>query len=98
MDDDSHVTPIGARLGTQRLHNPSPAGPPSKAVKSAAAPMLPAPGSPIPRPARVTQLGSTIVELVGISALTVGCYLILPAIGLIVAGLALILLGIAMTR
>jgi hypothetical protein len=98
MDDDPHVTPIGARLGSQRLHGgPAPVAKPVVASPPAR-PAPPPETHPTSGAARATQLASTIVELVGISALTVGCYLILPAIGLIVAGLALILLGIAMSR
>ena len=38
---------------------------------------------------------STVLELAGITVLAVGCWLLLPAIGLIVAGLCLILYGVA---
>jgi hypothetical protein len=43
-------------------------------------------------------VASTVVELVGITTLTAGCYLIAPYLGLIVAGFCLVLLGVAMGR
>ena len=102
MADDPNVTPIGARLGSERLYasgfpaddpgllfGAKPAKPPTVAAPPPAAPTSPARG------ARAGWL-STMVELAGITILALGCWLILPAVGLIVAGGALILLGIAM--
>jgi len=92
MADDPNVTPIGARLGSERLYSGGgfPADDPgllfgAGKVGAAAA----------TRPAAWV---STLLELAGITTLALGCWLILPAVGLIVAGAALILLGIGMDR
>jgi len=106
MADDPNVTPIGARLGSERLYasgfpaddpgllfGAKPAKPPTVAAPPPAAPTFPAPAAT--RPAAWV---STLLELAGITTLALGCWLILPAVGLIVAGAALILLGIGMDR
>ena len=41
------------------------------------------------------EIFSTGLEIAGIVTLAVGCFLISPAVGLIVAGLAMVLLGVA---
>ena len=69
---------------------------------------------PRPEPPKVTQknmppepvkpgfdwreLFSTCVELLGITAISVGGWLIAPCVGLIIAGVALILVGVATSR
>lgn len=104
MADDPNVTPIGARLGSERLYSGGgfPADDPgllfgAKPAKAAAAPSPPA-APTFPAPAARAGWLSTMVELAGITILALGCWLILPAVGLIVAGAALILLGIGMDR
>ena len=105
MADDPNVTPIGARLGSERLYASGfPADDPgllfgAKPATAAAAPSPP-PAPPFPAPAatRPAAWVSTLLELAGITTLALGCWLILPAVGLIVAGAALILLGIGMDR
>jgi len=99
------VTPIGARLGSERLYGGVfPADNPdmlfgAKPAKAASAPPPPAaPDSPAAAAARPAAWVSTLLELAGITTLALGCWLILPAVGLIVAGAALILLGIGMDR
>ena len=106
MADDPNVTPIGARLGSERLYSGGgfPADDPgllfgAKPAQAAAAPSPPAaPTFPAPAATRPAAWVSTLLELAGITTLALGCWLILPAVGLIVAGAALILLGIGMDR
>jgi len=102
---DENVTPIGARLGSQRLFPdddpdsffgnkptlPKNAVPPNP---TAAGP-VPTPPAAAGAPPHLTSVASTVLELTGITALAVGGWLILPAVGLIVAGICLILLGVA---
>jgi hypothetical protein len=76
---DESVTSIGER--------------PVKPMKSAPAPA--ATPQHAPAPAAIREWVSTVLELAGISVLVAGCYLIAPYLGLIVAGLCLILLGAA---
>jgi hypothetical protein len=105
MADDPNVTPIGARLGSERLYASGfPADDPgllfganpAKAASASSPPAAPTfPASAATRPAAWV---STLLELAGITTLALGCWLILPAVGLIVAGAALILLGIGMDR
>jgi hypothetical protein len=102
--------PVSERLGTERLYADefpaddenmffgnkpvkpkSVVGPPGRREPAPAT--LPAPQA---GPARLAEAASTVLELAGITALTVGCWLIAPAAGLIVAGLCLLLLGVAM--
>ena len=103
--DDNGVIPIGARLGSERLFPdddpdsffgneptlPKNAVPPNP---TAAGP-VPTPPAAAGAPPHLTSVASTVLELTGITALGVGGWLILPAVGLIVAGICLILLGVA---
>ena len=103
MDDDSRVTPIGSRLGSQRLYGPAPDAPDDyqpahPGVVSPPSRPFSSPTAPAGAAGRRAALGSTVLELCGITVLTVGCYLIAPCVGLIVAGLALMVLGIAVAR
>ena len=38
---------------------------------------------------------TTLAEVAGIGAIAVGCWLILPALGLIAAGVGLVVIGVA---
>ena len=97
MVDDPNVTPIGARLGSQRLYAPPDAPDDYQPGRRASRPApAPPPSPPAVAAHGATMLGSTVLELAGITTLTVGCYLIAPFVGLIVAGLCLILLGVAL--
>ena len=101
---DENVTPIGERLGSERLYRQEfPAddegmffgSKPVKAPKPVAGPPPSPEASTVgARPSRRGWM-STVLELAGITVLAVGCWLLLPAIGLIVAGLCLILYGVA---
>lgn len=102
MADDPHVTPL--RLGSQRLydtedraHEPSP-DPDDKFFGITRPAPPPQTSTHVPHAAagRTKDITSTVLELTGITALTTGCYLIAPYVGLIVAGLCLILLGAAL--
>jgi hypothetical protein len=44
------------------------------------------------------ELFSTVLELLGVTALTVGGWLIAPYVGLFIVGVALVLLGVATSR
>jgi len=93
MADDPNVTPIGARLGSERLYSGGgfPADDPGLLFGAK-------PAKAAPAATRPAAWVSTLLELAGITTLALGCWLILPAVGLIVAGAALILLGIGMDR
>jgi hypothetical protein len=66
----------------------------------------PAPAAPVvtqknlpPEPGRDwTEMFSTVLELTGITAISVGGWLIAPYVGLIILGVALILLGAATSK
>lgn len=102
---DENVTPIGARLGSQRLFpddDPDSFFGNKPTLPKNAVPPNPTAASPVPTPPaaagappHLTSVASTVLELTGITALAVGGWLILPAVGLIVAGICLILLGVA---
>lgn len=70
---------------------------PSKVVPKAMNPAEPPPASSV-RPGSLREITSTIFELAGMSLVAVGFFLISPALGLIVAGLAMVLIGFASDR
>ena len=70
---------------------------PNKVVPKAMNPAEPPPASSV-RPGSLREITSTIFELAGMSLVAVGFFLISPALGLIVAGLAMVLIGFASDR
>jgi len=105
---DENVTPIGARLGSQRLFpddDPDSFFGNKPTLPKNAVPPNPTAASPVPTPPAAagapphfTSVASTVLELTGITALAVGGWLIAPYVGLMIAGFALILYGIAVSR
>jgi len=70
---------------------------PSRVVPKAMSPAGLPPASSV-RPGSLNGVATTILELVGLGMISAGFFLVSTALGLIVAGVALVLLGFAVGR